>query len=98
MSSLHQKIDRITEIKREFKREYFDKEKPYLQYINGCGISSLNTRRIYRRDSFELEAGESLDDLCLVVFLKEAPPAGLDLPVKYQGARVFYNVVEDPRP
>ena len=98
MSSLHQKIDRITEIKRDFQKEYLDTEQPYHQYINSCGVSSLNTRRIARKDSIELEAGESLDDLCLVVFLKEAPPADLDLPARYQGARVFYNVVGETTP
>ncbi len=98
MKLLQEKIDRITQIKGEFQEKYLDKEEPYHQYINSCGVSSLNTRRIFRRDSFVLEAGESLDDLCLVVHLKEAPPADLDLPARYQGARVFYDVVGETTP
>jgi len=87
--SVNRPRDEIISIKKEFQKEYFLKE-PYLQYVNGCGISRLGK---VKQEDFKLKDGETLDDLCILVTLSKKAPKEVYLPSEYKGIRVFYEVV-----
>lgn len=80
----------VQKLKEDFKQEYASKE-PYNNYINGIGITILRVQKETVRKQFKLKKGETLDDLCLSVYLKEELPKDLDLPSEYKGVRVFYT-------
>ena len=84
--------EQLRPIKKEFQEIYMHTE-PYKKYTNGCGISKIKVKQ----NDLDLKEGESLDDLCLSVFLREEPPKSLDLPSEYKGVRVFYEVVGEIR-
>ena len=83
-------IDQLKSIKDEFQQKYIFNE-PYSEYVNGCGISNLKCMRDLRKRNVDLIAGESLEDLCLSVYLIKEPPKDLKLPSEYMGVRVFYE-------
>jgi hypothetical protein len=81
-------IKKLISIKEEFQKTYLFSE-PYKRYTNGCGVSKIKIQH----SDVKLNEGESLDDLCLSVYLKEEPPKSLDFPSEYKGVRVFYECV-----
>lgn len=90
-------MDEIKPVQKQFVQEYM-MTSPYDQYVNGCGVSSLSTKQDHEGIEINLREGESLDDLCLSVFLKKSPPKDLELPAEYEGVKVFYEVVGEVLP
>ena len=84
------KPDEIKKVKEDFKQDYFFKA-PFNNYINGIGITTLCIQKEILHKNLDLNTGESLDDLCLSIYLKEEPPKDLNLPSEYKGVRVFYT-------
>lgn len=80
-------LGKVQDIQNDYIKQYMS-TAPYNQYINGCGISKLKSK-----PDITLKKGESLDDLCLSVLCGKQPPQNLNLPLEYQGVKVFYDVV-----
>ena len=79
-------MQQVVQIKDRLKEEYSG--KPQGKYMSAYGIFSLRGTKF---DEGKLSMGESLDDLCLVVYLEEEPPADLGFPSRYKDVRVFYE-------
>ncbi len=81
----------IQGIKPQFKKRYF--APPHDDNFVGYGVSNLRVMRDRHAKRFKVRTDESLDDLCLFVMLREAPNDRSELPSKYEGVRVFYDIV-----
>ena len=82
-------------IKSEFMRKYFF-SGPSSNYMRGCSSSDLRTWQEKGKE-IDLRDGESLDDLCLTVSLRQQPPANIILPAEYKKVRIFYYLDEKTR-
>ena len=79
--------DNLKEILADFEQKYRYSE-PYNQYVFSCGVSAVNAARDSRKKDLHLREGESLEDLCLIVYLEKKPPTYLEFPSEYRGVRV----------
>ena len=78
----------IKQIRTRLEEEY--SKPPYDEYVQGFATSNLEVLRMFGK-KFTLEAHESLDDLCISVFLKKEPSKELNLYFEFEGVRVFYE-------
>ncbi|MAE49902.1 hypothetical protein CMI48_03675 [Candidatus Pacearchaeota archaeon] len=78
-------LDKVRPIKKKFQKEH------WRDYFVGSGISNLAVQR--RRHEFPLAEGETLEDHCISVSLREEPPESEELISSYEGVRIFYRVV-----
>lgn len=85
-------LDEIAVIKNEYVQDYYNKED-YKGYINGVGISNLKLS--VGKEEISLKEGETLDDLCLDVYLIKKLPEGLTMPSEYKSIRVFYTLISE---
>ncbi len=72
-------------IKAKLSERYVSSE-PYSTYVTDCGVSRVGL--------IDPNAGpQEKDQYCLVLLLKEPAPDGLDLPDRFEGMKVFSEVV-----
>ena len=88
--------EQIEPIKIQFVQDYLLRE-PYSNYVNMVGVSNLGMMQS-QGEEFDLNADETLADLCIGVGFKEQPPEGLEFPTKFQGVRVFYQEFGELKP
>ncbi len=84
------KVEEASKIKEAFKNEF--SKSQYGKYVRDFGrISTLREAISQWNFRFELKTDESLEDLCLRIYLSKDTPLGLGLPPEYNGLRIFYK-------
>lgn len=88
-------LEQAREHKRTFDRTYF-LSQPYGNYTRGTDLLTLkeHIEELERSGVEELPKtdGQSLDDYCLVVTLRENPPKKVSYPNSYGSLMIFYYV------
>ena len=81
-------VEQALERKRQFDRFYLYKV-PFSHVMYGSTMLTLQ-EAVDRSINFPRNPEESLDNFCLLIFLREETK--LSLPDLYEGMRVFYKV------
>ena len=79
-------IERIQKAKKSLKEDY--SLEPFKQYIDSIGISNFKTVKDL---GIKITPDENLENLCLIVRLKEEPSKDLKLYEIYHTFKVFYQ-------
>lgn len=85
---MYKSPEEVKQIRTRLQEEY--SKPPYDEYVQGYATSNLNVLQMFGK-KFSLKSGESLEDLCISVFLKKEPPKDLALHSEFEGVRVFYD-------
>lgn len=80
--------EEVNEIRKRLKEEY--SKPPYDEYVKNLATTRLSVLKMLGK-YVALNSSESLDDLCISVFLKKEPPKDLTLHAEFEGVRVFYD-------
>lgn len=78
--------EQIGLIKEKFKEDF---SQPY---ITAYRFETLGTLKEESYENFELQAGESLEDVCIRIYIAHRLPKDVKLPAEYHGLRIFYKM------
>jgi len=82
----------IRDIKEEFD-DLYCRSPPYNEFVSNSIISNVERERD-NRSQIRFREGESSDDPCLRVYLKELPD-DCEMPTTFGGVRIFYELEEE---
>lgn len=84
-------IDLARKIKEDYINEFLLIPDP--EYVQSVGDVKTIRALLDNNEKYPLKESDSLDDFCLVAFLKKEDTRGI-LPNTYKGLRVFYEFSE----
>jgi len=66
---------------------------PYTNYVLCFAISDLATMHKKSHQEIVLQKNESLEDRCIIAYLKKQIPSNLKFPSQYNGIRIFQKYI-----